>query len=220
MVYIQDIGFVGHCHYAHTASGTVPVEIALSCLRDPSSACITVDITSERFTSKNYQTNQWIFRNQSKLPFPYKGKYSLDKARAVIKRLYAEKDAGQGLYMAVKGHSQMDFFKSCGLPVCEIKTEVLGDCPKYDELPIPSEQLNKPCEIHLAGDDYRCSKRVAFAFARYLESREGDQLLVLQPDEMDDDGEVNESVIIQMNRDETKPLCFVKNNIHFTILLK
>ncbi|GIY20975.1 hypothetical protein CEXT_119991 [Caerostris extrusa] len=175
----------------------VPVEIALSCLRDPSSACITVDITGERFTDKNYRTNRWIFRNQSKLPFPYRGKYSLDTARANIQQLYAQKDAGRGLY-----------------------TEVLGDCPKYDELPTPSEQLNKPCEIHLAGDDYRCSKRVAFAFARYLESREGDQLLVLQPDAMDDGDAVNESVIIEMNRDATKPICFVKNNIHFTILLK
>ncbi|GIX84019.1 hypothetical protein CDAR_270361 [Caerostris darwini] len=101
----------------------------------------------------------------------------------------------------IKCHHQKDFFESCGLPVCEIKTEVLGDCPKYNELPTPSEQLNKPCEIHLAGDDYRCSKRGAFAFARYLESREGDQLLVLQPDKEDDGGVVNESINIEMNRE-------------------
>ncbi|GIX84023.1 hypothetical protein CDAR_270381 [Caerostris darwini] len=165
MVYIQDIGFVGHCHYAHTTSDMAPVEVALSCLRDLASACITVDTTSERFTSKNYRVNRWMFRNQCKLPFPYRGEYSLDSARAKIKQLYAQKDAGRGLYVAGKGHQQKHFFESCGLPVCEIKTEVLGNCPKYDELPTPSEQLNKPCDIHLAGDHYRCSKRGAFNFA-------------------------------------------------------
>ncbi|GIX74719.1 hypothetical protein CEXT_300821 [Caerostris extrusa] len=99
-------------------------------LWDHSSACITVDITSERFTSKNYRTNKWIFRNQSKLPFPYRGKYSLDSARAKIQQLYSEKDAGRGLYVGSRGTHKKDFFESCGLPVCEIKTDAcLGIAP-------------------------------------------------------------------------------------------
>ncbi|GIY63801.1 hypothetical protein CEXT_579491 [Caerostris extrusa] len=70
MIPICDIGFVGHCHYAFTANGCVPVEISLVTLRDHKSACITVDISGEPFTAKNRRANKWAFRNLSKLSFP------------------------------------------------------------------------------------------------------------------------------------------------------
>ncbi|GIY84280.1 hypothetical protein CEXT_662151 [Caerostris extrusa] len=34
MIPISDIGFVGHCHYAYTVNGCVPVEVSLVTLRE------------------------------------------------------------------------------------------------------------------------------------------------------------------------------------------
>ncbi|GIY20977.1 hypothetical protein CEXT_120011 [Caerostris extrusa] len=90
-----DIGFVGHCHYAFTAYGKVPVEISLSTLRNHQSACITVDITGEPFTAKNRRANRWAFRNLSKLNFPFRGYNSVEQVRSVVRSLYDEKDGGR-----------------------------------------------------------------------------------------------------------------------------
>ncbi|GIY23485.1 hypothetical protein CEXT_613131 [Caerostris extrusa] len=154
------------------------VEISLSALRDCQSAtCITVDITSEQFTAKNVRANRWAFRNLSKLSFPYCGYNRLESVRAVIKRLYDEKDRGRGLYVAVKGDEIKDFFVSCGLPVCEMKIKVLGDVtPKYTDLYELSQQVPVSCNNHVNGDDFLLTnKRISFTFARYLESLEEDQ---------------------------------------------
>ncbi|GIY98200.1 hypothetical protein CEXT_343501 [Caerostris extrusa] len=134
----DDIGFVGHCHYAFTAYGKVPVEISLSTLRNHQSACITVDITGAPFTAKNRRANKWAFKNVSKLQFPFRGYNSVGQIRAVVRNLYDEKDGGRGQYVAVKGDELKDFFVSCGLPVCEIRKEVLGEGP-------PSTLICKNC---------------------------------------------------------------------------
>ncbi|GIX85412.1 hypothetical protein CEXT_703461 [Caerostris extrusa] len=84
MIPISDIGFVGHCHYAFTAYGKVPVEISLSTLRNHQSACITVDITGAPFTAKNRRANKWAFKNVSKLQFPFRGYNSVGQIRAVV----------------------------------------------------------------------------------------------------------------------------------------
>ncbi|GIY41566.1 hypothetical protein CEXT_649771 [Caerostris extrusa] len=78
---VDDIGFVGHCHYAFTAYGKVPVEISLSTLRNHQSACITVDITGAPFTAKNRRANKWAFKNVSKLQFPFRGYNSVGQIR-------------------------------------------------------------------------------------------------------------------------------------------
>ncbi|GIY84279.1 hypothetical protein CEXT_662141 [Caerostris extrusa] len=203
MIPICDIGFVGHCHFAFTANGTVPVEISLSALRDRQSACITVDITSERFTAKNVRANRWVFRNLSKLSFPYRGHNSLESVRGEVKRLYDKKDQGRGLYVAVKGDEIKDFFVSCGLPVCEMKKEVLGDeAPKYTDLEELSQQVPVSCNNHVKGDTSSCSKRISFTFARYLESVEEDQVVI----------DCRDNVLDKM--------CLTKHNVPYKILLK
>ncbi|GIY06816.1 hypothetical protein CDAR_76561 [Caerostris darwini] len=37
--------------------------------------------------------------------------------------------------------------------------------------PTPDQPLTKDCTFHLGGDDHRCSKRMAYVIARYLENR-------------------------------------------------
>ncbi|GIY72655.1 hypothetical protein CEXT_246181 [Caerostris extrusa] len=78
-------------------------------LRDHKSTCLTVDISGEQFTAKNRLTNRWAFQNLSKLQFPYRGYNSMNNIRAVVKRLYDEKDGGRGQYVAVKGDEIKDF---------------------------------------------------------------------------------------------------------------
>ncbi|GIY54124.1 hypothetical protein CEXT_742621 [Caerostris extrusa] len=91
-------------------------------------------LSGEPFTAKNVRANQMGFRNLSKLSFPYRGYNSLESVRAVVKRIFDEKDRGRELYVAVKGDEIKDFFVSCGLPVCEMKRDVLGDsAPKYTD---------------------------------------------------------------------------------------
>ncbi|GIX74718.1 hypothetical protein CEXT_300811 [Caerostris extrusa] len=213
MIPLCDIGFVGHCHFAFTANGTVPVEISLSALRDRQSACITVDITSEQFTAKNVRVNRWAFRNLSKLSFPYSGYNRLESVRAVIKRLYDEKDRGRGLYVAVKGDEIKDFSVFCGLPVCEMKRKVLGDeTPKYTDLYELSQQVPVSCNNHVNGDTSSCHKRISFTFARYLESVEEDQR------QMND--EKKEEVNIDCRDNVFDKICLTKHNVQYTILLK
>ncbi|GIY62086.1 hypothetical protein CEXT_193181 [Caerostris extrusa] len=97
----------------------------------------------------------------------------MDQVRAIVRNLYDEKDGGRGQYVAVKGDELKDFFVSCGLPVCEIRKEVLGDwAPKYDDLQELSQQYSMNCDNHLRGDDSSCSRRISFTFARYLDGVE------------------------------------------------
>ncbi|GIY57343.1 hypothetical protein CDAR_526191 [Caerostris darwini] len=125
----------------------IGVSPELASLGEPCSACIIVDITGEQYTPRDRLANKWLFRHQTKLPFPYRGEYNLEQARTVIKRLHDEKDAGLGQFVAVKGDAHKDFFfKSCRLPKCVMKSEMLGDCSK-------------------------CSKRMAYTLAHYLERR-------------------------------------------------
>ncbi|GIY27219.1 hypothetical protein CDAR_54621 [Caerostris darwini] len=194
------------------------VEISLSALRDHQSACITVDITTERFTAKNVRANRWAFRNLSKLSFPFLGHNSLESVRGEVKRLYDEKDRGRGLYVAVKGDEIKDFFMSCGLPVCEMKREVLGDeAPKYTDLEELSQQVPVSCNNHVNGDTSSCSKRISFTFARYLESVEQDQL---QMNDEEEEEEVEEKVVIDCRDRVLDKICFTKHNVQYTILLK
>ncbi|GIY14603.1 hypothetical protein CDAR_518361 [Caerostris darwini] len=81
------------------------------------------------------------------------------------------------MWVAVKGDIHVTFFESCGLPVSEIKIHVPAECPKYEMLPTPDWPLAERCMIHLCSDDYLCSKRIAYIFARYLENREKDNEL-------------------------------------------
>ncbi|GIY89584.1 hypothetical protein CEXT_103171 [Caerostris extrusa] len=80
-----------------------------------------------------------------------------------------KKTKGLGWWVAVIGDTQQDFFEYCGLPVMDMNT--LWKCPEYEKLPTPDQPLLKRCAaIHL-DDDSRCSKRMAYNLARYLERR-------------------------------------------------
>ncbi|GIY72645.1 hypothetical protein CEXT_246131 [Caerostris extrusa] len=163
-------------------------------LRDHKSTCLTVDISGEQFTAKNRLTNRWAFQNLSKLQFPYRGYNSMNNIRAVVKRLYDEKD-GDVANIDVLGHS----------------------APKYTDLYELSQQVPVSCGNHLNGDDSSCSKRISFTFAKYLESVEESQW---QTEDGKKEEEEEEKVVIDCRDRVLDKICFSKHNVQYTILLK
>ncbi|GIY32145.1 hypothetical protein CEXT_538421 [Caerostris extrusa] len=86
----------------------------------------------------------------------------------------------------------------------------LWKCPEYEKLPTPDQPLLKRCAaIHLDDDDdSRCSKRMAYNLARYLEKRAKED-------------ETREYSIVDFKNADAAvdALSFVKNNVKFNVIL-
>ncbi|GIZ03426.1 hypothetical protein CEXT_115271 [Caerostris extrusa] len=132
---------------------TIPARIVA-----PEDACVTMHVYHFSIEENAPSTRRWLKRYASK-----------DERRGMWFGLDLNLKPGipkaeHEMWVAVKGDMHVTFFESCGLPVSEIKIHVLAECPKYEMLPTPQLALAKRCMIHLCGDDYLCSKRVAYIF--------------------------------------------------------
>ncbi|GIX85406.1 hypothetical protein CEXT_703431 [Caerostris extrusa] len=190
------IGFAAHCNFVQTEDGPMPIEIALATLWERSTTVLTVVLDNDN-------------KNPSRIGRPLPFKYTYKEAIAQVWERYAEKDKGLGWWVAVIGDTQQDFFESCGLPVMNMNT--LWKCPEYEELPTPDQPLLKRCTaIHLDDDDdSRCSKRMAYNLARYLERKEAKE------------DETREYSIVDFKNADAAvdALSFVKNNVKFNVIL-
>ncbi|GBN63521.1 hypothetical protein AVEN_129341-1 [Araneus ventricosus] len=178
---LRDIAFVGNFHWFQFNNGIrYPAEIGVSEVlpfgipEDRRWAILTtVDNTGRIVHAKDRTVNRVASRNNSHLPFGYKGTYTKEEAERMVVRFVQDK------LVAVKGLDQKVYFESLGLTVVDIKTEVLPCCPKYENLPDEVRHPNTSPKfrhsIHYRHDDRKCSRIIAIGFAKYLEMKRRDE---------------------------------------------
>ncbi|GBM80575.1 hypothetical protein AVEN_94217-1, partial [Araneus ventricosus] len=161
---LEDITFFAHVHWHRYNGGILfPIEIGIAEVLPKNvpedrrrTLLVTVKNAGRRRTRGDLRTNMFISHEFSNLPHNYSGKYELDEAnRKVV-------DFVRGATMAVKGLEQRKYFEGLGLYVLEIKSEVVPNCPKFEDLPDEVRRLKSTRRFrhleHRRKDDEKCSQ--------------------------------------------------------------
>ncbi|GFS69196.1 hypothetical protein NPIL_60501 [Nephila pilipes] len=101
--------------------------------------------------------------------------------KEIVRRLYDTRDEGRAMLVACKGEQQTKFFKYLGLPSIDMNSRLVKNCPKYDEMPLydfPQVNCHMNLQVHRGNDELRCSRMIAYTYARYLEKLREDKKTV------------------------------------------
>ncbi|GBN16702.1 hypothetical protein AVEN_49347-1 [Araneus ventricosus] len=139
---LKYITFFAHVHwYKYNGNVLFPIEIGIAealpkdVPEDRRRVLLVTVNNAGRRTRGDLKANMFIGGKFSNLSYEYTGKYELNEAeRKVV-------DFVRGATVAVKGLEQRNYFEGLGRYGLELRSQVVPDCPKLEDLP---EEVRRP----------------------------------------------------------------------------
>ncbi|GBO29465.1 hypothetical protein AVEN_216271-1 [Araneus ventricosus] len=174
----HNIGFFAHANCNWYGGKMYPIEVAFADVHTLEVLITTVDNSDKCVGSVDERANKYCSRHIHRLPHNFKGSFSWNYVINWLKEEYRKRDNGLNLQVAVRGRQQKKILQDANLPVVELGKEFYNVCPPYQRLPSYEDDWGIDMDDdhwRLHRGTYRCSRRIAYAYSRYIhETKEKD----------------------------------------------
>ncbi|KAF8782542.1 hypothetical protein HNY73_012811 [Argiope bruennichi] len=170
----RNIGFFAHANCNQYGGKMYPIEVALADIHTLEVLVTTVDNSEKYVGCTDKRVNKYRSRRIHRLPQNLRGSFNWNYVIDWLKEEYRKRDNGQNQLVVVKGFNQKKIFQEANLPVVDLETDINTEFPPYESLPSYEDDWgidldDNHCKLH--SGTYRCSRRIAYAYSRYMQER-------------------------------------------------